>query len=95
MRTVIGSQLRPLRPLLRERLGRDISPATTHRWMTKGVRGVRLQAVRVGKCLYADDAAVSAFIAAQQDGSPGDIPAVSNRSPETEAALRSAGLLPR
>jgi hypothetical protein len=60
--------------LLRLQKARDVIPprrndtkvslATLHRWITHGVRGVRLEVVKVGGMTYTSDEAIARFIAA-------------------------------
>lgn len=45
-RLVTLSQL--ARRLPRRRMDRPVSPSTCHRWRSPGVRGVRLECVRIG-----------------------------------------------
>lgn len=43
--------------------GRRISPSTLFRWITRGTRGVRLRAWRLGRRLYTTDTALNEFAA--------------------------------
>lgn len=80
----------------KRRTGKRPSPATVWRWVKKGVRGVRLEAVQLFGAWHTTRAAFGRFIAAQtaaalpiadSDDAPAD------RSPETAAKLKAAGLL--
>lgn len=41
--------------------GKPVHVATIHRWIQKGIRGVHLEAVRVGGVLYTNRRALQAF----------------------------------
>lgn len=49
--------------------GRDKGIATVFRWADKGVRGVRLETLRVGRTRYTSREAIDRFIQAQNQGS--------------------------
>lgn len=86
----------PIRTLTRDRLGKAVSPATQWRWLRKGCRGVRLEAVQVCGVWHTTPAAFGAFVNGQtaaalgNDANPATPVA---RSPEKTAKLRAAGLL--
>lgn len=50
------------------RAGRPTHPATLHRWRTQGLRGVRLESVRVGGVLCTSEAALVRFFDALSEG---------------------------
>ncbi len=50
--------------VLATRLGRKVSSRTLWRWATRGVRGVKLEARRLGRCWYSSVEAVDRFGAA-------------------------------
>ena len=89
----MSSNLLPVRQALRQKLGIDVSPATAWRWAKRGLRGARLETVRVGKRLFVDERAVDEFIRGQQSEPLADVPTPISRSAEDEQALRAAGLL--
>src|SRR5258708_4040151 len=86
----------PVRTLVKQRLGKTISPACLWRWIRKGVRGCRLEAVQVMGTWHTPPQAFGAFITGQtaaalgNDANPAKPPP---RSPAKEAKLRAAGLL--
>ena len=94
---MVASQLQPLHPLLAGILDFRPSPATLWRWHRIGIkvgdRRVKLNATKVGGKLFGTREDVLAFIAEQnrRDEPVDEEPA--ERSPETERALREAGLL--
>jgi hypothetical protein len=53
------AQAAGLRPLGRR--GRPTHPSTIYRWMKDGVRGVRLESVRLGGCTYTSREAIQQF----------------------------------
>lgn len=90
-------ELRPIHKVIRNRIGKRISPATLWRWRLKGVNGVKLECVRVGGW-YITNTAFAEFLAAQtanvlrpelarMDDPP------QPRSPEKERRLSEAGVL--
>jgi len=85
----------PVRAIARQRLGRTISPCTVWRWLRRGARGVRLDAVQVCGVWHTTPEAFSRFIAGQTAVALGaDAPAtIQPRSPEKTAKLKAAGLL--
>ena len=83
----------PILPLLRTRLGVSPSPATVWRWTRRGVGGVTLRTVRVGKRLFSTEQWVAEFINGQQPTSPTPPSSSSPRTDDDQAALRAAGLL--
>ncbi len=89
-------ELIPVRKLARQRLGKDISPACQWRWLRKGVRGCRLEAINVMGVWHTTPAAFGAFLTSQTaaaygDDAPTDVPA--ERSAATKKKLAAAGLL--
>jgi hypothetical protein len=86
----------PVRTLAKQRTGKQISPSCLWRWIRKGVRGCRLEAVQLSGTWFTTPKAFAAFIAGQTAAAMGHDanPAVPGpRSPEKEAKLRAAGLL--
>lgn len=83
--------------LPRGRRGRRIHISTTFRWAQRGLRGVRLETIRIGGALYTSDEALQRF--AEQltrlGGVGGDEPepasSVDRRVVEAEAELDCAG----
>ena len=51
------------RSLPRRRSGRPISPSTIHRWRSNGLKGIRLEAVRVGGAWHTTEDAFKRFVA--------------------------------
>lgn len=73
-----------------------IDASTVTRWCMRGVRGVRLEAVRIGGAWHTTTQAVERFIAAQQPAEP-DAPldertVVARRRAAATAALKARGL---
>jgi hypothetical protein len=66
--------MKAARRLPRRRNGRPTHVSTLHRWRSKGVRGVRLEAVRVGGIWHTSTEAVERFVtqlsSADQTASP-------------------------
>ena len=80
------------RHLPRLRAGRPVSPATLWRWSSHGLRGVRLETVRVGGTTCTSTEALSRFFA-RLAGDP--VCAASPPAPapgRVEAALDSIGI---
>lgn len=50
-----------------QRRGKKLSVATMHRWSRQGLRGVKLQTVRVGGTICTDEASLEAFFRALSD----------------------------
>lgn len=90
-------ELIPVRTLAKRSIGRDISPACLWRWIRKGVRGVKLEAVTLMGVWHSTPAAFGAFITQQTAAAMGEAPAVdaepAERSPEKLERLRKAGLI--
>jgi hypothetical protein len=87
------SDLRSLRQVARS-LPENISPSTVWRWVKHGIDGIRLKAVSIGSKYYCSEDDLRAFVAAvtaARERAHSTEP-LSARSPETEAALRDAGL---
>jgi hypothetical protein len=87
----------PIGQIVRDRLGRRLSPATIWRWRLKGVKAgnqtIRLEAVRVAGIWHTTAAAFAEFIRAQTEAAtPTDDPP-SERSDATKRQLEKAGLL--
>ena len=71
-------------------------PATLWRWHTVGVYGIRLQTVLIGGRRFCSRQSLEDFIQATTAARERAVPdASTERSPETEAALRESGLLER
>ena len=93
--------LTPVRQLIRQRLGKDISPPTQWRWILRGIKTatgrVKLEAVRVGATWCTTPAALARFLQAQTAAalaaSSDDDPAPTGRSETVARRLRKAGLL--
>jgi hypothetical protein len=86
----------PVRQLAKQRLGKTISPSCLWRWLRKGVRGCRLEAVQVMGVWHTTPAAFGAFIAGQTAAAMAgdrDPATPAPRTAEKEARLRAAGLL--
>src|SRR5690349_20185901 len=51
----------PVLPQMPRRCGRRIHPSTIYRWAIRGVRGVRLEAVRVGVTVCTTEGALQRY----------------------------------
>ena len=85
-----------VRALAKSRLGKHIAPSTIWRWVRKGCRGVRLEAVQILGSWHSTPEAFAAFIVDQtavalDDGTANSTPAP--RTAAKTARLRAAGLL--
>ena len=83
--------------LVKQRLGKYVSPSTTWRWRLKGVkvgdRRVKLECVRLAGCWYTTEKALAEFIRAQSERpTPNDSDAPAKRDARTERRLQEAGL---
>ena len=85
----------------RSRNGRPVAPSTVHRWRHPGIRGVRLECVRVGGTWFTTIAAYQAWVArltaAGTPGEPAARPAAAMHTPkptahQSEVARRLDGL---
>lgn len=91
---LMSGALRPINSVVEEVIGRRISPASSWRWRTKGVRGVRLACYFVAGqwCTTAD--ALREFIhRSSEAGMPPDSASVEERDTVTARRLEAAGLL--
>jgi hypothetical protein len=82
--------------LPRNNNGRKISISTIHRWIVRGVRGVKLSSVRIGGRRYVTARALSEFLAAAEQVDVKDYQ-VESPAPQTsegpvEKALEAEGL---
>lgn len=80
------------RRLPRLRAGRPVSPATLWRWASHGLRGVRLETVRVGGTTCTSTEALSRFFAALSGVAAATVPAPSARPGRAEAELDAIGI---
>jgi hypothetical protein len=89
--------LRPVNTIAQQILGKRIPPATSWRWIRKGVNGgVKLPVVKSGGCWMTTRAAFAEFLLAQTANcQPAllDTDAPAERSAETAKKLAAAGLL--
>lgn len=86
----------PVRQLVKERTGKTISPACLWRWIRKGVRGHRLEAVQVLGVWHTTPEAYAIFVAGQTRAALGDDAPTSAPAPRTAEKterLKRAGLL--
>lgn len=70
---VTKEKLKPLTQVVNELLAegtRRIHPSTAHRWVFKGVKGRKLEAVRLGGSLYTSSEAVARFVTALNSDGP-------------------------
>ena len=70
--------------------GKRVHISAVYRWASKGVRGVRLQTVRIAGALYTTREAVEDFINAA--ATPPEAPSVPDRLAEHRQAMASARL---
>ncbi len=86
----------PRHPLLRQgrRPGRPINRSTIERWVMQGVRGAKLEAVRVGTTRFTSDNAIRQFFNALNGVQPGTAtPAQAKREhAAAERELAAAGI---
>lgn len=89
----------------RRRGGRKTHAATLHRWARRGLRGVRLETVRVGGVVCTTVASLQNFFAALSQFESAELsenhtshfsepPSPEGRDAQIESALRSRRLLP-
>lgn len=86
-----SDDLRPVWIVARDRTGKRPSPATVWRWVRKGIRGGRLEAVFLQGVWQTTPAAFADFIRRQTAAAlntPPDAPVIAN-----DDALRAVGLL--
>ena len=75
------------------RNGRPVAPSTVFRWVRDGVRGIRLEAIRIGGRWLTTREAVARFSAALTAAeAPSTTPTNSCRHRQAEAALDAAGI---
>ena len=69
--------------LVGEWTGRSRSPAAVWRWCRKGLRGIRLEYVRVGKLMYTTSAWLQEFFraSAETDDQPEEKPEANSTTP--------------
>jgi hypothetical protein len=86
------AQATRLRPL--GRLGRPTHPSTIYRWISRGVRGIRLESIRLGGTTYTSREALQRF--ADRLTTEPDLPAAPSTSRaalgRVDSALDRAGL---
>lgn len=80
----------PVTELAKRRLGRRIPPASVWRWVRKGCRGVKLEAVHVRGIWHSTDAAFADFIRRQTAAVLGERPQPQDAADD---ALTAAGVL--
>lgn len=72
--------------------GSLLADSTLHRWRQHGVRGVRLECVRIGGTWHTTEAAFSKFVAALNGGTPAiSTPSRVMHANDIDAALDAAG----
>ena len=89
-------ELFPVGTLIKQRLGKRVSPATQWRWRLHGVGGVRLECVRCGGLWMTTAAAFAEFVRAQTANcspTPMNSDAPVERSESKKRKLAAAGLL--
>lgn len=90
----IDDELTPVATEARRRTGKRPSPATIWRWCRRGCRGVRLEAVQVLGSWHTTREAFDAFVRGQTaEALATSDDATEERSEETAAKLRAAGVL--
>lgn len=77
----------------KRRTGKNPSPATQWRWIRKGCRGVKLEAVQCFGAWYTTATAFSRFIQGMTQAALESSESPAERSEETTAALKAAGVL--
>lgn len=70
------------------RRGRPVSQAAVYRWCVRGVRGVKLESVRVGGQLFTTAEALARFLEALNSDDP------SKQRKQTRDVLKKAGIIP-
>src|SRR5579872_2327587 len=90
-------ELIPVRELVKRRTGRSLSPACSWRWIKKGVKGHRLEAVFIFGQWSTTEAALGAFLTATTAAAlANQVPpeqTVARRTAAKTERLRAAGLL--
>jgi hypothetical protein len=80
------------RRLPRLRAGRPVSPATLWRWASRGLRGVRLETVRVGGTTCTSVEALRRFFARLGGGEAAPAAAPTARADRAAKELESLGI---
>jgi hypothetical protein len=73
---------------------RNVHYATLYRWALTGVRGVKLETIKVGGLLYTSTEAIERFVTAQTANNRADSPVATNPTQgqiQAEQALNRAG----
>lgn len=77
--------------------GRSFAPSTIWRWYRKGVAGVRLETICIGRARYTSAEALQRFFAAVTEAksakASGDAVKEGQRNASRESRLRESGLL--
>jgi hypothetical protein len=84
------SQAAKLMPRLR--CDRPCNPSTIWRWCTRGVRGVRLESIRVGGTTATSQEALARFLEAINKQANGPLKRHSTHHERTEAELTRRGI---
>jgi len=77
------------------RQGKRIHPSTVYRWAVRGIRGHRLEVVRIGGTVYTSCEALQRFaerLTAAPDGFPPTTPSKNHTIEAVEGTLDSFGL---
>lgn len=77
--------------LPRRRGGRKPHPSTMYRWAKTGIRGVKLETIRVGGTLCTSTAALQKFCARLTDADAGTVPSPVHLTPNSRRAAEKAG----
>lgn len=77
----------------REELPEPPSPQTLHRWRAKGLKGVRLKTMKIGRKRYTTIAAFRQFLSDVAAAEEGHAESPSERSAAVQKKLQSKGLV--
>lgn len=89
-------ELIPVGQLIKQRLGKRISPATLWRWRLRGINGARLECVLCGGSWMTTAKSFAEWVHAQTANcqpAPMDSDALTERNEATKQKLKAAGLL--
>lgn len=89
-----AGDLRPVAEIFKARTGKRLNPPTLWRWVRKGNRGIRLEAVQLNGVWHTTSHAFAMFLAEQTQARLAEpVPETTERDERTTRKLRAAGLI--